>query len=294
MALEQYLLIYNRASGSDNIDTLLTELVPIYQLKGIVLTTFCLNVGSKEDFLPLLNSGYYSGVLISGGDGSIRSVISFLLKHDIDLPIGILPAGTCNDLANSLGLPKNIKDAALVPLKKKELAVDVGSVNDEHFFFSSCAGGYFMPATYNTPVRAKRNIKQFAYYFKAATKFTSFKPFDLTVVIDGTIHKFSAIMFALATGSQIAGFNNILDEAELTDGKLDLFIIDECSYLELPTIVFNIFRGNFANQKHVQYFQAESFYIDGPMNLPIVFDGDKGERLPLDIKISKKRIRLFV
>ena len=294
MILERYLLIYNRASGSDSINSLLTEIVPIYQEQGIVLTPFCLNIGSKEDFLPLLKNSEFNAILISGGDGSIRSVLSFLLNNDIDLPVGILPAGTCNDLANSLGLPKNIKDAALVPLRGKKLAIDVGVINNETYFFSSCAGGYFMPATYNTPARAKKNIKQFAYYFKAATKFTSIKPFDLSIVIDGTLHKFSAIMFAIATGSQIAGFNNILDEAELTDGKLDLFIINDCSYFELPNIVFNIFRGQFSNQKHVRYFQAESFYIDGPMNLPIVFDGEKGERLPLSIEVSKKRITLFV
>jgi len=294
MILERYLLIYNRASGSDSINSLLTEIVPIYQEQGIVLTPFCLNIGSKEDFLPLLKNSEFNAILISGGDGSIRSVLSFLLNNDIDLPVGILPAGTCNDLANSLGLPKNIKDAALVPLRGKKLAIDVGVINNDTYFFSSCAGGYFMPATYNTPARAKKNIKQFAYYFKAATKFTSIKPFDLSIVIDGTLHKFSAIMFAIATGSQIAGFNNILDEAELTDGKLDLFIINDCSYFELPNIVFNIFRGQFSNQKHVRYFQAESFYIDGPMNLPIVFDGEKGERLPLSIEVSKKRITLFV
>ena len=287
MVLERYLLIYNRASGSDNINSLLTEIVPIYQEHGILLTPFCLNIGSKNDFLPLLKNDFFSGVLISGGDGSIRSVITFLLDNNIDLPIGILPAGTCNDLANSLGLPRSIKDAALVPLKGKKLAIDVGEINGESYFFSSCAGGYFMPATYDTPSRAKKNIKQFAYYFRAATKFTSFKPFDLTVSIDGNLHKFSSIMFAIATGSQIAGFNNILDEAEL-------FIIDDCSYLELPNIVFNIFRGQFANQKHVTYFQAESFYIDGPMNLPIVFDGEKGGRLPLSIKVSNKRVRFFV
>ncbi len=294
MILERYLLIYNRASGSDSINSLLTEIVPVYQNHGIVLTPFCLNIGNKDDFLPLLKNSEFNAILISGGDGSIRSVLGFLLDNDIDLPVGILPAGTCNDLANSLGLPRNMKEAAFVPLKNKKLAIDVGIINDNDYFFSSCAGGYFMPATYNTPVSAKKNIKQFAYYFKAATKFTSIKPFDLSIVIDGTLHKFNAIMFALGTGTQIAGFNNILNEAKLTDGKLDLFIIEECSYMELPTILFNIFVGQFSNQKHVRYFQAESFYIDGPLNLPIVFDGEKGERLPLSIEVSKKRITLFV
>lgn len=294
MLLEKFLLIYNRKSGSDNINTLLTELLPIYQEQGIVLVPFCLNIGSKKDFLPLLYEGDFKGILISGGDGSIRSVISFLINHDIHLPIGILPAGTCNDLANSMGLPKDIMEAALVPLRRKKLSVDVGLVNGEHYFFSSCAGGYFMPATYETPAHAKKNIKQFAYYFKAVTRLTSFRPYDLHITVDGQLHKMRGIMFGFATGSQIAGFNNILNEASLTDGKLDLFVIGDCSYLELPRILFNIMRGQFVEQKYVRYFQGVDFHIDGPMNLPVVFDGDEGISLPLQVSIAPNHIELFV
>lgn len=294
MILERYLLIYNRKSGSDSINDLLVELLPIYQEQGILLTPFCLNAGSKRDFLPFLLKGDFKGILISGGDGTIHSVMSFLLGHDIHLPMGILPAGTCNDLANSLGLPKEIKDAALVPLHGHRIAIDIGVVDGEHFFFSSCAGGWFMPATYETPAYAKKNIKQFAYYLKTATKVASIRPFELNLTVDGTLHKMKAIMFGFATGSQIAGFNNILNEASLTDGQLDLFVIEDCSPLVLPGILFNILRGNFVNQKHVTYFQGERFHLDGPMNLPIVFDGDEGVRLPFGVEISKKRIELFV
>lgn len=294
MLLERFLFIYNRDSGSDKINELLAELLPIYQEHGILLTPFCLNIGSKSDFLPLLKEGDFKGILISGGDGSINSIIGFLLDSDIHLPIGILPAGTCNDLANSLGLPKNIREAAMIPLMRKTILADIGRVDDKHFFFSSCAGGYFMPATYNTPTHAKKNIKQFAYYFKAATKFTSFKPFDLAVSIDGNLHKFRALMFAFATGKQIAGFSNILNEASLKDGVLDLIIIEECSYLELPTILFNILKGQFVSQKYVHYFQGKEFHIDGPMELPIVFDGEEGNHLPFRIDIYEKSIELFV
>lgn len=294
MELERFLFIYNRDSGSNKVDVLLTELLPVYQEHGILLTPYCLNVGSKKDLLPLLQAGDFKGILISGGDGSINSVISFLLDNDIRLPIGLVPAGTCNDLANSLGLPKNAREAALVPLMRKTIMADIGRIDGKYFFFSSCAGGYFVPATYNTPTHAKRNIKQFAYYFKAATRFTAFKPFDLQISIDGKLHKFRALMFAFATGKQIAGFSNILNEASLKDGVLDLVIIEECSYLELPTILFNILKGQFVSQKYVQYFQGRHFHIDGPAELPVVFDGEEGDRLPFTIEIYEKSIELFV
>lgn len=294
MDLKKVLLIYNRESGSDKIETLLPQMLLAYQKKGFLLVPFCLNISSKEDFLPLLKNESYSKILISGGDGTINSIISFLLTNNIYVPIGILPSGTCNDLANSLGLPKNIKKASLVPLKNKALPIDIGSVNDSHYFFSSLAGGYFTEMSYKTPTAAKKNLKQFAYYFKTATQFSSFKPFSLKASIDGNLVEKDVLMFALTTGKQIGGFKDIMHDASLVDGKLDLFLIKDCSYFELPSILFNVMTGQFTESKYVSHYQGESFYLEGAAEVPVVFDGDKGISLPLKVDILKENVSLFI
>ena len=295
MKMKKFFLIYNKDSSSDNMSSILTDIIPAYQEKGIIVTSFCLNVGEKNDFLPLLKNDGYSGVLISGGDGTVQSVISFLLRHGIDLPIGLIPAGTCNDLANSLGLPKNNKEAALVALNNDIMTIDIGVVNKESFFFSSCAGGYFMPDnTDYSPNFFKKVIKKFAYYARAALRFNCFKPFELNISIDGELHKFKAMMFGIATGSQVAGFGNILKQAKLDDGFLDIFVIDDCSYLQAHRIIIDIIRGKFVEHKRVHYFRGTSIYIDGPNTLPVVFDGEEGDKLPLSVDISKARVRIFV
>ena len=295
MKMKKFFLIYNKDSSSDNMSSILTDIIPAYQEKGIIVTSFCLNVGEKDDFLPLLKNDGYSGVLISGGDGTVQSVIGFLLRHGIDLPIGLIPAGTCNDLANSLGLPKNNKEATLVPLNNDIMTIDIGVVNKESFFFSSCAGGYFMPDnTDYSPNFFKKVIKKFAYYARAALRFNLFKPFELSISIDGELHKFKAMMFGIATGSQVAGFGNILKQAKLDDGFLDIFVIDDCSYLQAHRIIIDIIRGKFVEHKRVHYFRGTSVYIDGPNTLPVVFDGEEGDKLPLSIDISKARVRVFV
>lgn len=295
MKMKKFFLIYNKDSSSDNMSSILTDIIPAYQEKGIIVTSFCLNVGKKDDFLPLLKNDSYSGILISGGDGTVQSVISFLLRHGIDLPIGLIPAGTCNDLANSLGLPKNNKEATLVPLNNDIMTIDIGVVNKESFFFSSCAGGYFMPDnTDYSPNFFKKVIKKFSYYARAALRFNRFKPFELSISIDGELHKFKAMMFGIATGSQVAGFGNILKQAKLDDGFLDIFVIDDCSYLQAHRIIIDIIRGKFVEHKRVHYFRGTSVYIDGPNTLPVVFDGEEGDKLPLSVDISKARVRIFV
>ncbi len=292
--MKKFFLIYNKDSSSDNTSSILTDIIPAYQERGIIVTPFCLNVGEKEDFLPLLQTGGFSGVLVSGGDGTVKSVLSFFLKHGIDLPIGLIPAGTCNDLANSLGLPKNNLEAALVPLNERVKVIDIGVINGDSFFFSSCAGGYFMPDdTDYSPNFFKKFIKKFAYYMRAALRVNRFKPFDLSLSVDGELHRFQAMMFGVATGSQVAGFGNILKQAELDDGFLDVFVIDNCSYYQAQRIIIDIIRGKFVEHKHVYYFRGSSIYIDGPALLPVVFDGEEGDKLPLDIAISKKRISVF-
>lgn len=293
--MKKFFLIYNKDSGSDNTSSILTDIIPAYQEKGIIITSFCLNIGVKDDFLPTLRNDDYSGILISGGDGTIQSVISFLLKNGIDLPIGLIPSGTCNDLANSLSLPKNTKDAALVPLRNEIKTIDIGLIGEDNFFFSSCAGGYFMPdAVDNAPNFFKKVAKKFAYYARAALRFNRFKPFALDITIDGVKHEFKAMMFGIATGSQIAGFGNLLKSAELDDGLLDVFIIDNCSYLHAHRIIIDIIRGKFTSHKRVHYFKGTSIKIEGSDSVPVVFDGEEGNRLPLEISISEARVKMFI
>lgn len=294
MNMKKFFLIYNEGSSSNSMASILTEIIPTYQKAGILLTTFCLNLGEKEDFLPILKKGSYEGILISGGDGSIHSVLSFLLNHDIDLPVGLIPAGTCNDLSNSLGLPKNNLEAALIPLKNNIKTIDIGLINNDRFFFSSCAGGYFMPDDIDkSPNFFKKLIKKFAYYIRAALRFNRFKPFNVKITMNDEVYELKAMMFGIATGSQVAGFGNILKQAELDDGLLDIFVIDNVSYLQAHKIVLDIIRGKFIEHKRVHYLKGTSLRIEGPNSLPIVFDGEPGNTLPLDISVSEKRIKIF-
>lgn len=294
MNYKNVMLIYNRESGSNNIENILPQMVLSYQEKGFLIIPFCLNVSSKEDCLPLLKKNYYTKIIISGGDGSINSVISFLIKNEIFIPVGILPAGTCNDLANSLNLPKNIKKSSIIPLKNKTLPIDVGRINHSHFFFSSLAGGYFAKMSYTTPTATKKKIKQFAYYIKTATQFSNFKPFRLKVTIDDQIIEEDVLMFAFSTGTQVAGFKNIIQDASLNDGKLDLFLIKAYSCFELPAILFNIIIGKFTESKYVSHFQGESFHLEGASDVPIISDGDKGISLPFTVEVIKEKISLFI
>ena len=294
MNYKNVMLIYNKEAGSNKIESILAQMILTYKKKGFLIIPFCLNTSPKEDILTLLKNNHYAKIIISGGDGSINSIISFLLKNEIIIPIGILPAGTCNDLANSLGLPKNIKKASIIPLKNKTLPIDIGRVNNSDYFFSSLAGGYFTEISYKTPTTVKKNLKQFAYYFKTAIQFSNFKPFSLKVIIDDQIIEKDVLMFAFSTGTQVAGFKNIIQDASLNDGKLDFFLIKVCSYFELPAILFNIMTGQFTESKYVTYFQGKSFHLEGAADVPIVFDGNKGISFPLTVKVVKEKISLFI
>lgn len=294
MSLEKVLLIYNRESGSNNIEHLLPRLLIAYQEEEAFLVPYCLNIGGSEALLELLEEQLFTKLLISGGDGSINSILSMILRNNIKIPVGLLPSGTCNDLSNSLGLSKKILEAGLVPLKNKVLAVDIGCINDEKYFFSSLAGGYFIDLAYTTNTLAKKGLKQFSYYLKGALKLWRVKPFPITFTVDGVEYNENCILFAFSAGSQIGGFKNILYNASLVDGKLDFFVIKKCSLFKLTTILFRIMTGDFTDHKYVSYFQGESFTVDGPENLLLVHDGELGKSLPLKVDILKKKIDLFI
>lgn len=292
--LKKALLIYNTESGSDQMASLLPLLIQEYQEKEILLVPYCLNITPLFKLKQLLMKEEYAMILISGGDGTVRSTLSFLLNNHFHIPVGIIPSGTCNDLANSLEIPKEIYEAARIPLKNNIEHIDIGHINGKDYFFSSLAGGYILQVAYNTPTQAKKNLKQFAYYLRAAFDLGNLKPYTLKFSVDNHYHEMDTLMFAFSTGSQVAGFKNIVHTASLHDGKLDFFVIKKCSILDLTTILFSIVTGKFTENEYVSYFQGKHFTLDGPSDLALTYDGDIGGHLPLTVDTLEQTMEFFV
>lgn len=125
--------IYNPYSGENTIIMDIDKVIAIHQKYGYNVIPFRISYEYEiyEAFEDVDNS--YSYILIAGGDGTVDTVVNYMKKSNIDLPIGVLPVGTANDFAKFLGIPQDVSKACKQILNSNVKNVDIGKINDKYF-----------------------------------------------------------------------------------------------------------------------------------------------------------------
>lgn len=288
------LLIYNPHSGGNRSNTL-DPVLERFKIHGIQVQTFFFTGPNEHDnLLKALNRHGSDLVIISGGDGSINFVVNQLLKNNINLPIGIIPAGTSNDLARNLKLPLDQKKAVDLIALKNTSAIDVGLINKTNYFLSSCAGGLFADISYKTEGEMKKNLGPLAYYLKSFQELSRIRPFQLTVNTETCSLKEDILLFFVLNGPHVAGLSDLVKEAEPADGYLHLVLINKCEPVELTGIFFNIL-GHIPlhGHPHVKIVTASQFELKSDDKIVLSVDGEKSGTLPARLSIEPKKLTVL-
>lgn len=288
-----FLLIYNPAAGDSYFKYRLDSLVEHMQKQQCLLIP--IRTGRKEDTLALLNSTRQyelDGILISGGDGTIHEIVNAMFELGIDLPIGIIPSGTSNDLASFLRLEKDVEACAALFTNGFTKVIDVGTVNDRYFLNVASAG--LLTGVAHTADRTMKNtLGKVAYYLKGIEELPRFRAINMCIRADDITITSEVMLFLVMNGGTVGSFDRIAPQARIDDGKLDLLIVHRCSLPELARILISLLSGAHINHKAVQYLQASHISIESDELVESDLDGELGPALPLTITALSKRLRVF-
>lgn len=290
------IFIYNPLSGNHIIPRNLDMIIGKFQERGIVLQPYRILNMQSEELIDELKNGNYSYVVASGGDGTLNYIANLILANNLDLPMGILPSGTCNDFARCLKLPSSLKDCIDVILNGITVEVDAGLINNEQYFLSTCAGGIFVDVSFNTNNEFKKNLGPFAYYLKAIGEMGNIRPFKIKITTDSVTIEDEALLFAILNGKNVGGFSNVIREADLSDGFMDIMLVRNCSHIDLAGLFFKILNNDattFQN-KYITKMQAKTCTIESDSNVSVSIDGEEGRGLPLEIRFINKALKVFV
>jgi YegS/Rv2252/BmrU family lipid kinase len=241
-----------------------------------------------------MKSAKFDFAVISGGDGTLHTIVNIFLNNDIRLPIGVIPAGTCNDFARCLETPETLEEALNIIIFGKILEVDVGLINNTTYFLDTCAGGLFVDVSYSTDNELKKNFGPLAYYLQGLTSLANIQPFSLTITTDDNIIKEDVLLFLLLNGKHGAGFSHLLKEADLSDGIFDIVLIKDCSHIDLASLFFRIMNNELLDDENVISLKSANCTFEADRDVPLTFDGEKAEGLPLSIKCIPKALKVFV
>ena len=225
--LRKALLVYNPKSGNSNLilnnfDLITTKLLK----KGIILTLYSIS-RDYDRLIEILKNEKYDIVILSGGDGTLSRCLTDMYNENIEFPeIAIFPTGTSNDLAKSLNLGEKIEDWINNILNKKSKFVDFGLINGNKIFLSSYAGGLFTKVSYATDKGLKKTFGKTAYYITGIDELKNIKNFDLKMQIDDNEEiSEKAILYIILNGKNVGGFDELLQNANVDDGIMDILIV---------------------------------------------------------------------
>lgn len=211
--------------------------------------------------------------------------------------MAIIPAGTTNDYARALKIPRdNIVKAAEVIRKNQTVKMDIGRAR-ENYFINIAAGGHLTELTYEVPSELKSIFGYLAYLAKGAEMLPRVKPIKMRMEYDEGVYEGNASMFFLGLTNSVGGFETIVPDAKLDDGKFSLIIVKTANVFEILHLVALMLNGG----KHVEdprliytktsYLHAET--LDPKAKMMINLDGEYGGDAPMEFTNLHQHIEMF-
>lgn len=208
-------------------------------------------------------------VVAVGGDGTVNEVARGLLGTGKTL--GIIPCGSGDGLARHLGLSHRISKAIRTIENGKTIEIDAGTVN-ERDFFSVCGVGFDAVVSERFAKCGKRGL--WNYIRQGLKTWTSYTPQTYVLEIDGKRLEHKAIFITVGNSNQWGNGARITPLADLSDGLLDITIVDDFSAIELPWLGGRLMTGSVHKSKRVHTYRGKHIKITRGSDGPAHADGD--------------------
>lgn len=286
--------MYNPLSGDAYFKYKLDELIDHFQRRGCIIVP--LKLMSQTDtavFVGLAQELHVDGIIVSGGDGTVHSVINAMFSLGVDLPLGIIPSGTSNDFATFIKLSNDLEQCANIIAAGRTRTVDVGQVNGERYFINVASAGLLTSVAHSADTVLKNTLGKVAYYLKGIEELPNFRPLKMRINADGTIIHDEIFLFLIANSGTIGSFRNIAPNAKINDGKLDLLVASNCRLPELMRLFISLLTGSHVNHKSIRYIQAKTITIECAEELHSDLDGELGPRLPICVTALSNKLKIF-
>jgi diacylglycerol kinase (ATP) len=230
----------------------------------------------------------YDVVVAAGGDGTAELVARELLGTQTAL--AILPLGSAMNLARSLGLPRDLDEAAAIAAAGEERAIDVGRSGDRVFFEQASIGlgaALFAQAQRIDEGRYGSVLDLVRVLFR-------FRPARVSLVLDGRPVRLHALMVAVAIGPYTGLGLTLAPDARVADGLLDVSAYRGFGRWELVRHLGSIVAGRRRYSPKVTTYRARKVRVEARRPLPVRADADPLGTTPVEFEVVPSALRVIV
>lgn len=298
--MKKLLFVYNPRAGKEMLKPRLSDVLDIFVKAGYEVTVHPTQEYRDAYYqIKEYEVGKYDLIACSGGDGTIDEVATGMMKRremgkDV-VPVGYIPAGTTNDFAKSLHIPRKPLAAADNAVKGVPFPCDIGKFNDSVFVYIA-AFGIFTDVSYETDQAVKNVLGHMAYILEGAKRIFNIPSYKIKVEHDGEAIE-DEFIFGMVTNSRsVGGFSNMVGKNIVFDDGL--FEVTLIKTPKNPIALQEIIAALLIEQvdtKHMYTFKTKKITFDSVEEIPWTLDGEfGGEQDYVEIENAQKAMEIMV
>lgn len=223
--MKKMLFVYNPRSGKGLIRNHLSAIIEIFAANGFEVTVHPTNQEKDAGNVVKERAARYDMVVCSGGDGTLDEVVSGMMDSGTRRRIGYIPAGSTNDFGNSLGIPKQMEQAAKLIVSGKPFACDIGRFNDDYFVYVA-AFGFLTDVSYQTNQELKNMLGHTAYLIEGMKRVSLWKSYRMKIESDEFCDEGMFMYGMVSNSNSVGGIKGLAGKnVELNDGLFEVMLV---------------------------------------------------------------------
>ena len=287
--------VFNPKAGKGKIKTALMDLVDIFNKGGYEVVIRATQYPKDAYEMTRKYADKVDLVVCSGGDGTLDEVVAGLVETGSKVPVGYIPAGSTNDFAGSLFIPKNMVAAAEMIMEENVYRCDIGKFNKQTFTYIA-AFGLFTDVAYETDQDLKNILGHLAYLLEGVKRLFDIQSYHMKVTTEDEIFE-DDFMYGMITNSRsVGGFKNLTGKnVDMNDGLFEVTLITTPKNpMDMQEIIAGLMSGK-DNSDLIYTFKTSRIRIQSDEAVAWTLDGEYGgDHKEVEIRNLHRALNLYL
>lgn len=286
------LFIVNPAAGKSKASKLIPKITSHMENRKIHFKIINTEYpGHAKELASKAKEEGFDMVVAVGGDGTLYEVVNGGVGKDIK--IGVIPAGTGNDLAKTLLIPRDTIGALDVIIAGKEKKIDLGKING-HYFINVAGAGFDCDVLVETQKLKKYLSGILAYIVGIFKALINYKPRKMELILDGKKLSEQVFLIAIANGKYYGGGMKVAPDADIQDGYFDICVVKHVSKLTVIKLLKTFVNGEHTKHPRVDTYKAKTIEIYSEKPFPVNADGEIAGSTPIKMECIPQILTVIV
>ena len=293
--MKKLLFVFNPFSGKAQIKNHLFEIVDTMVKADYEVTVYPTQCQGDAKEKVCREAENFDLVVCSGGDGTLDETVTGLMNCTKKVPLGYIPAGSTNDFATSLGIPKDMVEAAEIAVNGVPFSCDIGNFNGDNFVYVA-AFGLFTDVSYKTSQEWKNLLGHAAYLLEGIKSLHEIPSFLMQVEFNNCCIQDEFIYGMITNSTSVGGFKGMTgNQVKLDDGVFEVTLIKKPrNPIELNEIIASLV--NLVDDTNMIYsFKTGNVKFTAKKPVAWTLDGEYGgDHVAVEIKNQMQAIDIIV